>query len=284
MRLILRPVVLFVLLVSHLGLMAQNPAKPIMDKMLVQMSKVLSASARVKRAERINGKIVTGEMQFKAMFSPSLKAYIKIIAPDEGTEVLYVKGWNDDKALVNPNRFPWVNVSLDPEGDIMMDEQHHSLFCVGFGFTEGVVRYVYDKHKEDFDKHVFYMGLEKWNTRSVHVIKIIYDDYGVVNHTIKNEKSLAELERKIFVPAAKILELNPTIDDYWDIKPGQVIRIPNAYGKESIFMIDAEHFLPIVQIVNDEKGLLEKYEYHDLRVNPRFSTTEFSKDYSEYGF
>lgn len=284
MRLILRPLILLLLMACQTGLFAQNLAKPIMDKMLVQMSRVLSASARVKRAERINGKIVTGEMRFKAMFSPSLKVYININEPNPGTEVLFVKGWNDDNAFVNPNRFPWINVSLDPEGSIMMDEQHHSLFCVGFAFTEGVVRYVYEKHKDDFDKHVFYMGQETWNTRPVHVIKIVYQDYGAVNYTIKNEKSLCELERKIFVPAAKILELNPTVDDYWDIKPGQVIRVPNAYGKESIFMIDTEHMLPIVQIINDEKGLLEKYEYHDLRVNPRFNTAEFTKDYPDYGF
>ena len=284
MRQSFRPILLILLMAWQVGIFAQNPAKPIMDKMLVQMSRVLSASARVKRVERIGGKIVTGEMAFKAMFSPTLKAYIKIIDPNPGTEVLFVKGWNNDKAYVNPNRFPWINVSLDPEGSTMMEEQHHSLFCVGFGFTEGVVRYVYDKHKEDFDEHVFYMGQEKWGTRTVHVVKIIYDDYGVVNHTIKNEKSLAELERKIFVPAAKILELNPTLDDYWDIKPGQVIRVPNAYGKESIFKIDAEHFLPVVQIINDDKGLLEKYEYHDLRVNPRFNTMEFSTDYPDYGF
>jgi outer membrane lipoprotein-sorting protein len=284
MRLTLRPFLMVLLMACQTSLIAQNPAKPIMDKMLVQMSKVLSASARVKRAERINGKIVTGEMRFKAMFSPTLKVYINITDPNEGTEVLYVKGWNNDDAFVNPNRFPWINVSLDPEGSIMMEDQHHSLFCVGFSFTEGVVRYVYDKHKEDFDDHVFYMGQEKWNSRMVHVVKIIYPDYGVNNYTIKNEKSLAELERKIFVPAAKILELNPTVDDYWDIKPGQVIRIPNAYGKESIFMIDTEHFLPIVQIVNDDKGLLEKYEYHDLLVNPRFNTAEFTKDFPGYGF
>jgi outer membrane lipoprotein-sorting protein len=284
MRLSLRLLLLTLLVACQTGIFAQNPAKPIMDKMLVQMSKVLSTSARVKRVERIGGKYVTGEMAFKAMFSPSLKVYIKIIDPNPGTEVLYVKGWNSDKAYVNPNRFPWVNVSLDPEGSTMMEEQHHSLFCVGFGFTEGVVRYVYEKHKEDFDEHVFYMGQEKWSTRTVHVVKIIYNDYGVVNYTIKNEKSLAELERKIFVPAAKILELNPTIDDYWDIKPGQVVRVPNAYGKESIFKIDTEHFLPVVQIVNDDKGLLEKYEYHDVRVNPRFNTMEFSKDYPDYGF
>jgi outer membrane lipoprotein-sorting protein len=267
------------------GLQAVNPARTIMEKMIGQMGKLLSASARVKRIERLqDGSTIAGEMQFKAMFEPRLKAYIRINAPREGTEVLYVDGWNDNSAYVSPNGFPWINVSLDPEGSTMMEKQHHSLLCIGFRFTEGVVKHIYAMHDDVFDRYVRYMGEQKWNARNTHVVKILYDDYGPVKYTVKGEESLCEIERKIFVPAAKILEMNPGMDDYWDVKPGQVINVPNFYGKESVFMIDTEHFLPIVQIVNDEKGLFEKYEYHDLRVNPRFSTTEFTEDYPDYGF
>ncbi|HEX2901359.1 MAG TPA: DUF1571 domain-containing protein, partial [Bacteroidia bacterium] len=71
---------------------------------------------------------------------------------------------------------------------------------------------------------------------------------------------------------------------YWDLKPGQVITVPTVYGKESVFMIDTENFLPIVQIIHDDKGLFEKYEYHNLKVNPRFNSAEFTKDYPDYKF
>jgi len=30
--------------------------------------------------------------------------------------------------------------------------------------------------------------------------------------------------------------------------------------------------------------LFEKYEYYDVKVNPRFTTTEFSTDFPDYGF
>lgn len=279
-------ILLLFLLSTAVALQAQNPARPIMEKMMHQMDNVLSVSARVKRLERmVDGDMVSGEMEFKAMFEPNLKAYVRIISPREGTEVLYVEGWNDNSALINPNGFPWINVSLDPQGSHMMEKQHHSLLCIGFRYTESVVKDVYNRSDTDFDEHVFYMGEQKWYDRNTYVIKIVYNEYGTSTYTVKQgEESLCEIERKIFVPAAKMLELNPNVDDYWDIKPGQVIKVPNKYGKESIFMIDSETYLPIVQIVHDDKGLFEKYEYHDLKVNPRFTTTEFTTEFPGYGF
>ncbi len=263
----------------------QNPARRIMEDMIVHMGLVTSASARVKRLERLpDGSMISGEMEFKAMFEPRFKAYIHVNAPKEGTEVLYIDGSNDNNAVVNPNGFPWINVNLDPEGSSMMENQHHSLKCLGFKFTENIVRHIHDTQIEDFDKHVLYMGEQKWNNRTVHVIKLVFEEYGPVKYTVKDVKNLCELERKIFVPAAKILDMNPGMDDYWDIKPGQVINVPNYYGKESVFMIDKENLLPIVQIISDEKGIFEKYEYHDLKVNPRFNTAEFTKTYPGYNF
>lgn len=282
-----RPVVLIVLSVLLLwqsSLIAQNPARPLIDEMLLAMSRVHSASARVKRTERIDGNLIDAEMRFKAMFTPTFKAYVYNLKPDPGTEVLFVKGWNNDNAYVNPNKFPWVNLNLDPEGSLMTENQHHSIFSIGFRYTEEIVRHVYAKHKDDFDKHVIYVGEQKWGTKMTDVVKIVYQDYGFENYTVKANESLFDIDRRLKIPAAKILEINPDIDDYSDVKAGQVIKIPNVYGKESIFMIDKETHLPVVQIIYDDKGLFEKYEYHDLKVNPKFSTTEFTSDFPDYNF
>ena len=276
---------LLVLGAAPVTVQAQSPGRVVMDEMIHAFGNVLSASARVKRTERLpDGKYIDGEMSFKAMFTPILRAYIRIQSPKEGTEVLFVEGQNGNNALINTNGFPWINVSLDPEGSTMMEKQHHSLRCLGFKFTEGVVRHIYKRHATDFDDHVLYLGEQVWSGRKVKVIKIVYNDYGTEKYTVKGSENLCQIERKIFVPAAKILEMNPAMDDYWDLKPGQVINVPTVYGKESVFMIDAINHMPIVQIVHDDKGLFERYEYHDLKINPRFSTTEFTKDYPDYGF
>jgi hypothetical protein len=137
---------------------------------------------------------------------------------------------------------------------------------------------------QDFDRQVTYLGVQQWSGRTTHLLKVSFPDYGSKAYRIQGDENLCEVEQKIFVPAAKMLELNPEVDDYWDVSPGQVIQVPTSYGKESIFMVDTENFLPVVQIVYDEKGLFERYEYHDLKVNPRFSTTEFTPDFPGYRF
>ena len=160
---------------------AQNPARPVVEKMLTSMDRILSFSGRIKRTERINGKLEEGELRFKVMYQPTFKAYVYNIKPDEGAEVLYVKGWNSDNAYVHPNRFPWVNVSLDPEGSTMAGNQHHSLFSLGPDYFRKIIRHYLDKYNDEFDDHVIYQGTQKWNNKTCHVVKIAYKEYTTFN-------------------------------------------------------------------------------------------------------
>ncbi|MFM2376704.1 MAG: hypothetical protein RLZZ165_1801 [Bacteroidota bacterium] len=197
-------------------LQGQNPARPVMDEMIHQLGNVLSVSARVKRTERLaDGTFVSGEMEFKVMYEPRLKAYVRLNHPNPGTEVLYVEGWNGNAAFVNPNRFPWINVNLDPCGSHMLNQQHHSLLCIGFRYTRGVLHYMYN-NIQDFDRQVTYLGVQQWSGRTTHLLKVSFPDYGSKAYRIQGDENLCEVEQKIFVPAAKMLELNPEVDDYWD--------------------------------------------------------------------
>lgn len=263
---------------------AQNPAKPIIEKMLSTMDRIQTLSARIKRLERVNGVMEEGELKFKVMYQPTFKAYVYNMKPEVGAEVLFVKGWNNDNAYVHPNKFPWVNVSLDPEGSTMCGTQHHSLFSIGSEYFKKIIRYYLTKYENEFDEHVFYQGTQKWYNKTCHVIKLVYNDYHTVNYTVKANESLFDIDRKLFVPAAKILELNPSITGYQNVKAGQVIKIPNVYGKETVLLVDSETYLPVVQIIYDDKGMFEKYEYFDVKINPRFTTAEFTTDYPDYGF
>ena len=263
---------------------APSQARVIMDEMLKSMSRVITASARVTRLERIDGTMVSGEMKFKGQFSPHFKAYVYNILPDEGAEVLYSKGWNNDNAYVHPNKFPWVNVSLDPEGGTMTSGQHHTIMCLGFAYTESILRYNLAKYAKEFDEHVKYDGTKTWYGKTCHVLKITYNDYKFVNYTVLPGENLFDIDSKLKVPAAKIIEINPTVKSFDGVKAGQVIKVPSVYAKETIMLIDQANMLPVVQIVHDEKGLFEKYEYHDLKVNPRFSTSEFTTEFPDYGF
>ena len=81
-----------------------------------------------------------------------------------------------------------------------------------------------------------------------------------------------------------VLTNNPKISWYNDVKEGQTIKVPNAYGKQTLLLIDKENFLPVSNTVFDDQGLYEKYEYIDLQINCVILPEEFTKNYKGYNF
>lgn len=262
---------------------AQSQARVIVDKSIAAMRKTKTLSGRINRSERVKGELLKGDMYFKVNLNP-YKVYLFNFSPDEGTEILYAKGWNKGKILINPNKFPFVNVSLNPYSDLVLKDKHHSVFDVGMKYTLGVVEHVLTTHGDDFDDHVSYKGDVKFMDKSCHVIEINYPDYGFVDYTVLEGESVIDIDQKLRVPAYKILEINPGVKDYFDLDAGQVIKVPNVYGKRVVFFIDKASYLPIVQIVYDDEGLFEKYEYIEFKVNPTFAPTEFDPEWHEYDF
>lgn len=261
----------------------QTKARQLVNEMIRGMSRVQTMTGKIRRLERMDGEMVPGEMRFKFMMDPR-KAYIYNIVPDEGAEVLYVKGWNNDKAYVHPNKFPWVNVSFSLYSSVML-KGHHSMNDLGFDYTLRIIKHLLKTRGEEFDQYVEYKGKKTWYGKSVDVIEINYGDkYGTDEYVVQANEDLFKIDEKLCVPAYRIVELNDDIDDFFDVKAGQKITVPNVYAKRVIFMIDEKDKLPIVQVVYDDKGMFSKYEYFDFKVNPTFQSTEFRTDFPEYNF
>ena len=260
-----------------------NTARVLADEMMHSMDRIITLSGRMKRSERMADGMSNGECRFKLNVKPR-KIYFYNLAPEEGAEILYRDGWNGNKAYVHPNKFPWVNVSLGVYSDNFQSRQHHSFLEMGFGFMNGILHHLIAEYGANFDTYVKYVGKKPWYGKQVDVLEFKHPDYGFVDYTIKAGEDLVQIQDRLKVPAYKILEINPGIEDKFDVTAGQVIRIPNRYAKEMVVMIDPDLHLPIVQLIFDEKGLFEKYEFHDLKVNPVFNTMEFSEDNEEYGF
>jgi hypothetical protein len=49
-----------------------------------------------------------------------------------------------------------------------------------------------------------------------------------------------------------VLENNPKVSGYNDVKEGQIIKVPNAYAKLTLLLIDKEYMLPVNNKVFDE--------------------------------
>lgn len=203
----------------------------------------------------------------------------------KGIEVLWLQGKNGGKALVKPNSFPFFNLNLDPMGNLMRQDQHHTLNEMGYDYFAAIIEYNKFKIGDKFDEYFKLVGEEKINNRYCYKIIIDNKDFGYVDYTIGDHESITTIARKFFIAEYMILEKNPKFKDYFDLlKKGQVIKIPTWYCKSVVMFVDKQYFLPISLKIIDDKGLFEEYNYHNLIVNPTFQEGEFTKEYKDYKF
>jgi outer membrane lipoprotein-sorting protein len=94
---------------------------------------------------------------------------------------------------------------------------------------------------------------------------------------------LMNLSRKIVASDFLIKEKN-NLSYNRTIKKGTKLQVPTAYAKKVVVYIDTKTFLPVCQMLFDDKGLLEKYEYKKISTYPKFSSSEFTTECSHYGF
>jgi outer membrane lipoprotein-sorting protein len=258
-------------------------SKQMIENMLAAISHVNTLKFKLKRIERIEGKYLKSEAEMK--FSKPLNAaYSYMLSPTKGLEVLYVEGRNGNNACVNPNSFPYVTLNLDPYGSTMRKDNHHTIHEVGFRYISGIISHMIRKSGVNYDNYFSYQGEVILENRPCYKIVIDYTEFKYLPYTVKAGESITSIGYSLFVSDYLILEKNPDLDDYYDVTPGQVIHVPNAYAAKTILYIDKVNYMPIFQAMYDEKGLYEQFEFLNLQVNPAIPDEEFNKDYKDYNF
>ena len=268
-----------------------DPSAPapadLMEQMLAAVAKVQTATYRLTKTERIAGKTNTDESTVKLQNKP-LKVYIKNIRPNPGREILYVTGANGGKALVNPASFPYVNVSLDPLGARIRQNQHHTLLDVGFRRVVEVIARQMHEQAGNLGKLLHLEpAAATFDNRACWVVKMDDPRFRFVPYTIKSGgESLDQLGQRLGVSEFMIGEKLAGFDgDYERLLPaGQTIQVPSTYARRTTVLIDKASLLPVSIAISDDKGLFEQYDYHDLRANPGFRDNEFTPEFKGYGF
>ena len=105
--------------------------KGLIQKMINAIDKHNQLEFIMYRSERNEKGYTDGEFYAKIQNVP-LKVYIKNEKPRPGSEVLYIEGRNDNRALINPNSFPYFSISMDPDNNILLAGGHHSVREAGF--------------------------------------------------------------------------------------------------------------------------------------------------------
>lgn len=254
--------------------------KDLVFKMLKAIEEVKCLKYNLKITERGKKGDNHYESAVKLNRSPR-KIYLYI----KGIEVLWLSNWNNNKAYVKPNSFPYVNLSLDPLGSMMRQDKHHTINEMGFDYFGSIVNYLAVKVNDRFDQYFTQEATERYNNRPCYKITINNKDYAYETYTVSVNESITSIARKLHISEYKILEVNPKLNDYFDIlKKGQVLKVPNAYAKDVTLYIDQLYFLPIGVKVSDDKGLFEQYDYFFLQVNPKMDDAEFTTGYKDYKF
>ena len=271
------PIILFALcgiLFSFSKIHTSEPAlgnKDLIDKIFASIDNVKTVRYSLQCNERIKGRMQHTESHVKLQISPR-KIYLYI----KGIEVLWIQGWNKGDALVNPGSFPYIDLSLDPYGSLMRKDQHHTIHEMGFHYLADILRDGMKKAGDKVDKYFSVFGEEVYEGRPCYKLSITYPDFAWGPYTVKKGENLTTIARRLRISEYMVLENNPKLSSFFDVKEGQVIQVPNAYAKLTLLLIDKEYLLPVNNKVFDDKGLFETYEYHDLKVNIPIAPYEFT--------
>jgi hypothetical protein len=227
--------------------------------------------------------VYVSEMHIKLQVHPRC-LYLNCINPNQGVEGLWKEGWMGNRVMLNPNGFPYINLKISPYSDLIRKDTHHTIHEIGFDYLTAMVQYYSRFYGQRFYDYLSIEDTLMWENRSCIRLAFNFKDYDYILYTVSMGEDLTAIGNKLHLNDYTIMRKNPSIHNYHDIHPGQVIKVPNFYNRKVEFWVDRATWLPLVQIVYDEKGLYEKYELRNFLLNPVLDPGEFSPDYKEYKF
>jgi outer membrane lipoprotein-sorting protein len=270
------------LVLCTLASKAQDPLT-ISQKMFetVKSFKTLQYSFELK--ERYYGKIIHEKSNFKIQINP-LKIYLYQSFPNNGVECIFVSGKNENKLKVNPNSFPYVNLNLAPEGSLVLEKHHHTIFDGGFVYTTSIIEYLLNKYKSQSTKLITNNGIVNVNGSDCYYLTFVNPGYRLTTYMVKENETPLSIAKKLQINYYSILDNNPSVKGIGKIKPGTVIIVPNDYASKMELYIHKEKYYPVQLKIYDHKGLYEDYSFLNVIINPKFTDKDFSEDNPAYHF
>jgi outer membrane lipoprotein-sorting protein len=273
------------LMLSKGAVRAQEPnsAYEIFERSLQAMEKVKSASYTLNIKERIDGRYYYDHYLVKMQTDP-FKTYVYSVKPNPGAEALYLEGCNNGKCLINPNRFPFINLNLSPHSMLLRKNHQYNILQMGFDYMHGLLTQYVSVYGSTFVQMISRSPDTEAAGKTHYNLVIDNPSFGYKNYTVQEGETVVMIGEKLRVNDHMILEINPEIDDYEDVKKGQVIKVPNSFARKIILRIDKKTLLPLAQTVYDEKGLYSVVEFSNFIINPNLTDADFSPENPKYGF
>jgi len=262
---------------------AQTTAKEEIYKMLAACDNLKSASFNLLSTEKLkDGSLNKSEIVVKLQRNPR-KVYIYCIHPNSGAECLWRVGEINNLLLINPNGFPFFNLKLQSHNSLLRQGQHHTVEEVGFDYIAEVFKYYIRRDGDKIFNLFSLAGTAEFNGRRCTVLQYENPEFTYQNYTVKKNENLTDIARANYVSDYMLLMVNK-LKSYDSVKPGQVIKLPASYGKKIVLYLDERSHLPLMQMIYDERGLYEQYEFKSFVLNPKLNVDDFSPHNKKYGF
>ena len=108
-------------------------------------------------------------------------------------------------------------------------------------------------------------------------IAIEFINFKYYNLKVDRVENLTAIADRLYVNDYMLSELNDI--DLWDeLKVRAILKVPNAYAKKIELYIDKANGLPLSQVVYDEIGVYEKYDFSDLKINISIPEKRFESE------
>ena len=247
--------------------------------MLESIKQIKCMKYTFKSAERIDNKILNATFETKINIQP-LQLYIQ--KKESGQEILYSEGFHNNEVLINPNGFPYFNLSFSPFSSLMRKDAHHTIFETGFNYL-GTIIDENLKKSNDLYTYITLNGETIFDGKTCYKLIMNYPEFNYYSYKMEKEQTLTSFAKKMSLNEFMIAEKNE-MDAGSKLKKDTKILIPNLYAKKIIILVDKSSYLPISISIYDEKGLFEEYGFYNLKINPEMMKNDFSEDNEEYGF
>lgn len=240
-------------------------------KVLKHTKELNKLAYELKNAERINGKILSGEQIIKYQTTP-FNCYITMQSPNKGAALSYKSGENNNKAVYKPNNFPYVAMNLDPLGMLMRKNNHHTIFELGFNPIATILENAVKQktYRISMIDHIV------WDNTSCYHLILDAENTKIVNYKVNKNETLRSIAQDLLINEYRIIELNPSIANFdHKLIENEVIKVPAAYADKIELYISKSTFLPVFQQFKDANGVFARYEYKKVIINPDFDLKEF---------
>ena len=207
------------------GFSQESKEKLVVGKMIAACKSMRTGTFILKATERLrDGELHESEMLVKQQTNPR-KLYLYCIDPNPGAEALWRENTMEEKILINPNGFPYVNLKLSPYHSLLRKETHHTVHDLGFDYLMGLIDFYSLQLGGKFYNYLEILDTVTWEKRACIRLSFDYTDYKFLDYTVKIGETVTSISQQLHLNDFAILQINPTIESYDDVQPGQVIRL-----------------------------------------------------------